>query len=356
VERESGPGEAGEDDPLGGTVYEGQWSRGRPHGHGTATFPDGTKYIGYWVEGKRHTEDGQTSRCEFPNGHVYEGEFHADEIHGRGRLMSETGEVLDPGPWEHGVSQFTPYPINGTGRYEFPDGSYYDGDWQEGLFDGQGVFFFAGTGDTYTGGFRGGQFHGHGRYEFASGDKYEGGFEDGRPAGRGSYLWAREDQSYEGEWSEGVQHGHGRHIFSVAAGEESLIYEGGWSNGRMHGPGELRMGSFRVRSSWEHGKNGEVDMNSFPSLAAGAIHTFHFMGGTYTGTFKDRRPDGSGRMQYADGSVYEGGFRDFKFHGKGRLVHSSGCVYEGEWRGGAPHGQGVMRRVRPSARGEPQAL
>lgn len=33
------------------------------------------------------------------------GEFFADEIHGLGQLLNAQGEVLDPGPWEHNVSQ-----------------------------------------------------------------------------------------------------------------------------------------------------------------------------------------------------------------------------------------------------------
>lgn len=111
-----------------------------------------------------------------------------------------------PAPRQRASPQCTPhFALAGTGHYEFPDGSSYDGDWQDGLFDGEGVFVFAGTGDTYTGGFRAGQFHGQGKYEFANGDKYEGGFAGGRPAGRGLYVWAREDQSFEvrgraGEW------------------------------------------------------------------------------------------------------------------------------------------------------------
>lgn len=89
---DSGPREAPtEGDALDGVVYEGSWHRGKPHGYGTADFPDGTRCAweaappprlpaprapltlpapdeGYWVEGKRHTEEGETSRCVFPNG------------------------------------------------------------------------------------------------------------------------------------------------------------------------------------------------------------------------------------------------------------------------------------------------
>lgn len=103
--------------------------------------------------------------------------------------------------------QYTPYPINGTGKYEFPDGSFYDGDWEEGLFHGQGTFAWKSSGDRYTGSFRRGQMHGHGRYEFRNGDAFDGTFVDGKPVGRGEYVWSREHQAYHGEWADGIQHG-----------------------------------------------------------------------------------------------------------------------------------------------------
>lgn len=34
--------------------YVGHWVDGRPHGHGTATWPDGTRYAGQWADGKPH--------------------------------------------------------------------------------------------------------------------------------------------------------------------------------------------------------------------------------------------------------------------------------------------------------------
>lgn len=69
--------------------------------------------------------------------------------------------------------------------------------------------------------------------------------------------------------------------------------------------------------------------------------------GTYTGTFKDRRPDGSGRMQYADGSTYEGGFKDFKVGlvGATRPSHGRG---QG-WRVGRLGDRGDPR-TEPAAR------
>lgn len=46
-------------------------------------------------------------------------------------------------------------------------------------------------------------------------------------------------------------------------------------------------------------------MNCFPDLGPKDVHTFHFKGGTYTGTWKEHKPHGQGRMTYAEGSVFE---------------------------------------------------
>lgn len=240
------------------------------------------------------------------------GEFFADEIHGLGQLLNAQGEVLDPGPWEHNVSQvsdaapsalgarprgaglltaapwqYTPYPINGNGKYEFPDGSFYDGDWQDGLLHGHGTFSWKSSGDQYTGAFRRGQMHGSGRYVFRNGDVFEGEFVDGKPVGRGQYVWARENQAYRGEWADGVQHGgarpplasaagvapsgsplrlaEGTHFYDLDLPQEGLRYEGGWDQGRQHGPGTLAVGDHRVQSTWLEGRNDQVGRCGAPA-------------------------------------------------------------------------------------------
>ena len=85
----------------------------------------------------------------------------------------------------------------------------------------------------------------------------------------------------------------------------------------------------------------------------------------YTGSFKDGKMDGNGRMQWADGTVFDGDFVDGAISGKGSyqwcdgstytgdvvkgLRHGTGtftCVdmksYVGEWKNGKRHGTGIL--------------
>lgn len=129
---------------LDGVVYDGSWRRGKPHGFGIAEYPDGTRCAGPLSRSSSRSPSrrpprgrrgllggweaphggGPDEHVLFPQrsvrrdtavpvptadvaraGNAYEGEFYGDEIHGQGKLMNKQGEVLDPGPWEHNVSQ-----------------------------------------------------------------------------------------------------------------------------------------------------------------------------------------------------------------------------------------------------------
>lgn len=52
--------------PDGALNYSGDWVDGRPHGTGTAIWPDETRYTGGWVHGRQHGY-GQTV---WPSNHV----------------------------------------------------------------------------------------------------------------------------------------------------------------------------------------------------------------------------------------------------------------------------------------------
>ena len=53
---------------------------------------------------------------------------------------------------------------------------------------------------------------------------------------------------------------------------------------------------------------------------------------TYTGTWKDNRADGCGRMSYPDGSYYVGQFREGNRHGNGtNFWASDGRIYTGRF-------------------------
>lgn len=92
---------------------------------------------------------------------------------------------------------------NGPGRYVWPDGS------------------------SYTGDFLKGKFHGQGTYAWSDGKKYTGGFENDKRNGIGTYTWPN-GANYRGEWENGKKAGYG--IYTFPDGRKSI---GLWENGAL---------------------------------------------------------------------------------------------------------------------------
>jgi hypothetical protein len=54
------------------------------------------------------------------------------------------------------------------------DGSYYEGEFQNGEIEGHGYKYFAVSGKSYTGQFHEGELQGHGIMKYEDGSSYEG--------------------------------------------------------------------------------------------------------------------------------------------------------------------------------------
>lgn len=89
---------------------------------------------------------------------------------------------------------------NGPGRYAWPDGS------------------------NYTGNFVNGKFHGQGTYAWADGKKYVGEFKNDKRSGRGTFTWPN-GANYRGEWENGKKVGYG--IYTFPDGRKKM---GIWEN------------------------------------------------------------------------------------------------------------------------------
>jgi hypothetical protein len=111
----------------------------------------------------------------------------------------------------------------GRGRFDWPDGAYYIGEYSHSGWQGHGTFVWAG-GERYEGEWQEGEPSGHGIYVWADGSRYEGEWREGQREGRGLQVWAN-GARYEGTWREGVPHGSGS--FTGLHG----TYTGTWSNG-----------------------------------------------------------------------------------------------------------------------------
>ena len=88
------------------------------------------------------------------------------------------GEVYD-GDWLNGMA-------NGQGKLVWPDGGVYEGEWKDGMRDGQGKNIYA-DGEIYEGEWRDDERNGQGTYIYASGAVVEGRWKYGR-SGQGKMV------------------------------------------------------------------------------------------------------------------------------------------------------------------------
>ena len=62
--------------------------------------------------------------------------------------------------------------------------------------------------------------------------------------------------------------------------------------------------------------------------------------GSYTGTFRQGMPHGTGFFKYPNGDMYEGGVANGLHEGSGLYVAADGSAYEVEWQTDKRHGRG----------------
>jgi hypothetical protein len=148
-----------------GRLYSGDWINGQWNGKGKLLNPNGDTYEGEFVFDARHGK----GVYKWDNGDVYTGMFREDKRHGQGKFAFHNGNVYE--------GEFCDGMFEGFGRYKF-DGGYYEGEWKEGRYDGNGELVSA-SGSKYTGEFKNSVAHGLGMEVSADGKKKHGVWENG---------------------------------------------------------------------------------------------------------------------------------------------------------------------------------
>ena len=77
---------------------------------------------------------------------------------------------------------------------------------------------------------------GSGKFTYTNGDYYEGDFLAGQRHGKGVMIYASDDSMYEGEWKCNKQDGYG-----VKNWGDGIVYEGEWKDDKMHGQGKYTL-------------------------------------------------------------------------------------------------------------------
>lgn len=197
------------------------------------------------------------------------------------------------------------------------------------LRDGFGVYNYPNKFFRYEGEWQMGKKHGHGKLLMKDGSFYEGQFDNGEISGHGYRKWASSGNQYTGQFIMGELNGQG--IMEYGNGKR---YEGGWANNMRQGEGKLieAGGSVYEGSFYKNNRHGE------------GCQTFS-NGDQYEGDWVNNTRQGHGVMKYNDGSIYGGQWRANMFNGEGSYIHSSGVSYEGMWINDRPEDESVELRV-----------
>ena len=174
---------------FSGLRYEGTFDEnGFRHGKGALKKPNGERYIGEWVHGKKK---GKGVYYHF-DGETYIGDFNDPD--------ENTQEI--------NADRYPTF-CNGKGTLISTDGSTYVGDFKDGMFHGQGMLivecenhnyeinqFRSSTNSVYEGGWKEGKKHGFGKHVLSNGAFYEGEYFEDQMLGEFSEFNHR-NQNYE---------------------------------------------------------------------------------------------------------------------------------------------------------------
>ncbi len=116
-----------------------------------------THDTGKRTEANAHLSCAGICKVTLMDGSLYEGTFEGGIPHGKGTLLTLNGDRY--------VGEFSNGLIHGEGVYFFAEGSKYTGDFKEGRFYGYGMLT-RGNGDKYVGEFENNEFHGKGILSF----------------------------------------------------------------------------------------------------------------------------------------------------------------------------------------------
>jgi hypothetical protein len=154
---------------------------------GTMTFRNGVEFHGTFNDEGNFKHGKMTHLGRYDKNGWYEGDFVDGMRNGRGQLYEDG--VLFTGTWKDDL-------MHGKGTMVMPNGTTYDGSWNERQFDGS-ILYSNGVKRQFVG-----QLDNDGKKAVGVSEDmtvtnhkliYEGKFEDNMPVGFGSIMWFKHD-------------------------------------------------------------------------------------------------------------------------------------------------------------------
>lgn len=159
----------------GSGTYTGEWKDNKQSGFGVATFANGRKYEGQWLNGKMHGTGTMWVKKSNGGGAYrkrYQGDFARNKFHGVGKMFYDSGDKYE--------GNFENHRRHGRGVCEYANGDVYEGEWRNDKRAGRGLLLLK------------------------NGDRFDGNFADDEKSGPGVYYYFSTRKMYEGEWLAGV--------------------------------------------------------------------------------------------------------------------------------------------------------
>lgn len=155
-------------------TLEGRFVNGLVNGKGIFLNSKGDKYVGDFVDSRKHGK-GELTTANIK----YIGEFNNNKMDGKGKIkfLSEDHEY---------EGEFFNNQINGYGKFKWNNGDTYEGEMMSGKMHGMGKYKYN-NGLIYEGRYSNGAKDGHGKLIYPDGKIFEGDFINGIPQGQ-DYL------------------------------------------------------------------------------------------------------------------------------------------------------------------------
>jgi len=242
----------------GGDVYEGAFRRNAFQGEGTMNYANGNRYVGRWRDNQ---PDGK-GVFYYANGDRYEGNFAEGQCSGTGTLFYNSGARY--------AGQWSDNKPHGEGVLYLPNGETIAGRWEGGQYqtDWSGLAF---SGDTsYLKDCNRAPCATLGKYRYPDGTVYTGQFSHGRPKGKASVFYDNGDR-YEGLWANDAPQGRG--VMYYATGKILGAY---WESGQP---------AYELFARYEAERNpGPASTNNVKiwAVVIGAAHYTHMPALRYT--------------------------------------------------------------------------
>ena len=209
-------------------------------GKGVLYLQNGKKYEGNFIKGELN------GWCRYISNKAicYEGLFIDGILNGKGEIIT-INENRKKYIYKGDIRNFKKEGIGIEKTNEF----HYEGEFHNDSKHGKGkIKFYNNSSESYEGEFKNGEITGQGFYTWKNKHTYLGEFLCGKMHGKGLYKWPDGNQ-YEGEYIYGIKEGFGE--FKWADGR---VYKGPFKKGKQHGNGKLTVNGTTFDAVFENGK------------------------------------------------------------------------------------------------------